>query len=216
MRKGNGPGSRRMARTPSQSESRAPDAAQSAVIEPAEIRAKDPDLKQLVKRIRTAMGRVVKHAADTVRAAMDAGDALIMAKRQLAHGEWMDWLEKNCALSIRTASDYMRLAEGREIIEAQIKAATELAVTANFNLGVTANFTITRALGWLKDEKENVLSMSAKGKATIGSKKKQEPKFINDMTPEELLAWLVPCWPQDKIIKLAELITTQYPSEANK
>jgi hypothetical protein len=58
--------------------------------------------------------------------AIDAGDDLKKAKKKLDHGEWMDWLEKNCALSDRTARVYMQLADGREIIEARIKAATEI------------------------------------------------------------------------------------------
>jgi hypothetical protein len=139
------------------------------------------------------MRGVVKGAADAVKAAMDAGDALILAKEKVGHGDWMLWLEKNCALSDRTARVYMQLAQGREIIEAQIKAATEMAVDCHFALGVSANFTITKALDFLRRDRENVVSTSTGGRATIGPKKKREKLYFADETPEHHLDdWLNP------------------------
>jgi hypothetical protein len=44
-----------------------------------------------------------------------AGQMLIEAKDQLAHGAWGRWLAKNFDLSARTAQDYMRLAREEQI-----------------------------------------------------------------------------------------------------
>jgi hypothetical protein len=208
-----------MTRASSNSKDRAPDAAQDTPAVPAVLDAevlatavskdKDVSLPQLAKRIRKSMGRVVKGAVDSVRAAMDAGDDLIMAKDKVGHGGWMNWLEKNCALSDRTARQYMQLAEGREYIEQQIKDVTELACNANFSLGFSANFTIARAIGVLQ-ARENIATTSG-GKATIGPKQRRETQVVEDMTPEEFLSkMLVPIWPPAKLLKLAELITTQF------
>jgi len=43
----------------------------------------------------------------------DAGDKLIEAKDQVAHGYWGTWVSKNFAIPDRTASRYMRLARLR-------------------------------------------------------------------------------------------------------
>jgi Protein of unknown function (DUF3102) len=43
----------------------------------------------------------------------DAGDKLIEAKDQVAHGYWAPWIKKNFALSDTTAKRYMRLARLR-------------------------------------------------------------------------------------------------------
>jgi hypothetical protein len=188
-----------------------------AVIEPAVIAPKDanpdPSLDQLGERIRNAMNRATKGAADMVMACMDAGDDLKKARDKLKHGEWMPWLEKNCALADRTARQYIQLAEGREIIEQQIKGASKLACNANFTPGVSADITIARALGWLKEQRE-----PAKERATGGSKKNEkskpvsdEPKHISQIKPEELLPMLRPLnWPPAWLIKLYELIGAQF------
>jgi hypothetical protein len=44
----------------------------------------------------------------------DAGDKLIEAKEQVAHGYWSTWLSKNFTLQHTTAQRYMRLARLRE------------------------------------------------------------------------------------------------------
>jgi hypothetical protein len=40
---------------------------------------------------------------------------LLEAKAQLKHGEWLPWLSENFDLTRRTASTYMRLANGKPI-----------------------------------------------------------------------------------------------------
>jgi hypothetical protein len=63
-------------------------------------------LSDLAARIRAAHQAV----GDAMKHAIAAGELLIEAKEQVAHGEWLPWLEKHCELSGRTAQAYMRLA----------------------------------------------------------------------------------------------------------
>lgn len=49
-------------------------------------------------------------ARSMVEHALRAGEYLIQAKEQCAHGEWQDWLEANCHFAARTARAYMQLA----------------------------------------------------------------------------------------------------------
>jgi hypothetical protein len=74
-------------------------------------------LAKLAARIRAeheASGSALKRGAAH---AMNAGDLLIEAKAQLKHGQWLPWLEGNCAISERTAQLYMRMAKARSKIE---------------------------------------------------------------------------------------------------
>lgn len=50
------------------------------------------------------------HWQSAVGHAISAGELLIAQKAELAHGEWLPWLEANFNGSERTAQNYMRLA----------------------------------------------------------------------------------------------------------
>lgn len=49
-------------------------------------------------------------ARGTVEAARRAGEALLTAKEQVKHGEWLPWLRDNFTASDRIAQAYMRIA----------------------------------------------------------------------------------------------------------
>jgi len=56
---------------------------------------------------------VVNRADKTIREqAREAGLALIAAKEQLKHGEFMPWLAENCTVSQQTANEWMAFARG--------------------------------------------------------------------------------------------------------
>ena len=58
--------------------------------------------------------------------AMRAGDLLIEVKKQLRHGEWLPWLEKNCGgVTPRSAQHYMKLSKHR--VRARSKYETDFA-----------------------------------------------------------------------------------------
>jgi hypothetical protein len=63
--------------------------------------------------------------------AIEAGQALIDAKRLLKHGEWLPWLKANCVFSERTARVYMQVARnpksavGADSIDAIVAASAK-------------------------------------------------------------------------------------------
>lgn len=52
-------------------------------------------------------------ARQGLKHAIRAGQLLVEAKSQVAHGEWVCWVKSNCHLSVRTAQVYMRLANSQ-------------------------------------------------------------------------------------------------------
>jgi hypothetical protein len=58
--------------------------------------------------------------------AMAAGDLLITAQQQVTHGQWGEWVEHNCKMSLRPAQVYMRLAGSRAEIEAKAQSSAHL------------------------------------------------------------------------------------------
>ena len=69
-----------------------------------------PALDSLADEIRRELSAAEADWHSAVGHAIRAGELLIEAKRQVAHGEWLLWLETNCPLSDREAQNYMRLA----------------------------------------------------------------------------------------------------------
>lgn len=65
---------------------------------------------------------------DAVVLALNTGDLLNAAKVLVPHGNWGQWLKTNFRHSAKTATDYMRLAEARSVVEAeaQIRSASDL------------------------------------------------------------------------------------------
>jgi len=60
--------------------------------------------------------------------AMEAGRLLAEAKAQVAHGEWLPWIEEHFSGSARTARAYMRLNENRAEVEANRQRVANLGV----------------------------------------------------------------------------------------
>jgi hypothetical protein len=68
-------------------------------------------LDSLAHRIRDAHALVGGCVRDAVLYAIEAGQLLLEARATVRHGEWLSWLKKNCAMSERTAQNYMRLSK---------------------------------------------------------------------------------------------------------
>jgi len=64
-----------------------------------------------------AMGRAMN---DVFRHAFEVGHALIEAQKRVGHGRWQSWVLAECGLSLRSASDYMRIARHEEFLKAEI------------------------------------------------------------------------------------------------
>lgn len=69
----------------------------------------------------TAMKSGIEHA-------MKAGALLIEAKEQVPHGQWLPWIEANCAMSERTAQLYMRLTRHKDIVDTKSATVADLTI----------------------------------------------------------------------------------------
>jgi len=58
--------------------------------------------------------------------ALECGRLLAQAKKQLAHGEWLPWLKRNCAVTPRAAQGYMRVASRWPQLEARTQHVSHL------------------------------------------------------------------------------------------
>jgi protein gp37 len=70
-------------------------------------------LPGLAKQINAEHDAAVGSARDAIEHVIRAGNLLIEAKAKVKHGEWQDWVERNCRFSIDTAQVYMKVAKNR-------------------------------------------------------------------------------------------------------
>jgi hypothetical protein len=68
-------------------------------------------LTELAGRIREMHASAEGTARSVVRQAAQCGELLSIAKTQIPHGRWEDWVQTNCEFSLRTAQVYMRVAK---------------------------------------------------------------------------------------------------------
>jgi hypothetical protein len=74
-------------------------------------------LTRLAGEIRHDIEAADKHWQNAVKHAIRAGEGLIEAKSQLAHGQWLPWLRENFpGFSERSASNYMRMARNSNAV----------------------------------------------------------------------------------------------------
>jgi hypothetical protein len=78
-------------------------------------------LAELAARIKQEHETVSAALTDSLRHAIEAGELLQEAKKQVPHGGWRPWLAQHCTISERTAQLYMRCAKNRTVIENQIR-----------------------------------------------------------------------------------------------
>jgi Protein of unknown function (DUF3102) len=77
------------------------------------LTAKIDDLDALAKVVSKHLQARAAAAQTFLEHALAVGDALVRAKKQVQHGEWLPWL-KSCDLSEDTAERYMKLARHRD------------------------------------------------------------------------------------------------------
>jgi hypothetical protein len=82
----------------------------------------DMSEEELAKTIKEKISFMLTSFKSSVTHAMDVGDLLIEAKKRVGHGNWEEWLKDHCQLSFSTARRYIRLANKRTKIEAQLTA----------------------------------------------------------------------------------------------
>jgi hypothetical protein len=91
-------------------------------------------VSELAKRANDYHAQVLSHARSAIESAWLAGEALNEAKKQIKHGDWLPWLEKNFSGSRQTADRYRALAancpslsnlDPNQSIDAALKALNE-------------------------------------------------------------------------------------------
>lgn len=105
-------------------------------------RATVPDrLKPVVERLYINLGQIASLEGDVKAAethklllAMAAGNDLIVIKNDVGHGNFGAWLKTNIACSARTATKYIKLADHRSLIEAQIGTSSDLSINGALRL----------------------------------------------------------------------------------
>jgi len=90
----------------------------------------DDDLDTHAAEIRKGIQEMQTQMRNALRICFKVGGHLILAKQQVAHGEWKRWLKENCFLSQRTAQLYMQLADNQGLIEDELVMTPELGVRA--------------------------------------------------------------------------------------
>ena len=92
------------------------------------------DLETLAHIIRTADQGAAHAVANMVEHALTAGDALIQAKAKVGHGNWLKYLRDECEIGADWAERYMKLARGREVLEANSARMRNLSITQALKL----------------------------------------------------------------------------------
>jgi Protein of unknown function (DUF3102) len=80
-------------------------------------------LDELAVRIRAEHQAAAEAARNGILHALQAGQLLREAQKQVPHGEWSHWLERNCEFNERTARRYVQLAS---LWDVKSVAATDL------------------------------------------------------------------------------------------
>jgi len=96
----------------------------------SKIPAAQQNLATLGVTVRAELVAVSRATTEMLTHAFAVGDALNQAKKLAGHGNWLHWLAAECGLSDRTANAYMRLANHREVLEANPQRAADLSVRA--------------------------------------------------------------------------------------
>jgi hypothetical protein len=94
-----------------------PKAKRKSKLQPSRNNTKRPtssraiELRSLARTINDAHKRTLLSGQELLNAAVQCGEALTEAKEVAGHGNWLDWLAKNCPdISEDTAQHYMRVS----------------------------------------------------------------------------------------------------------
>jgi Protein of unknown function (DUF3102) len=93
---------------------------------PAKRAQGETALSSLAKQIQEKHHAASAAMVSYIEHALDAGDLLDKAKKQVGHGQFGQWIERNCKMAQSTARLYMQLARNRTEIEAEISLQSGL------------------------------------------------------------------------------------------
>lgn len=83
-------------------------------------------IEKLLPDIRATHKEFLKSGQETVELARQIGDMLWKLKECVKHGEWGPLVEQRCEFTIRTATTYMKISGGWELLEKKTAAATTI------------------------------------------------------------------------------------------
>jgi hypothetical protein len=107
------------------------------------------NLPELTKRVKDGYAEIKRHEQDAVSKAMELGEIFLdMRDNKLKHGQFLNWIEKDCDLSIKTVERYITLHKNKNLLYSLDTGKLEVA-TIN-----SALRQIEKLTGKKKSEKE--------------------------------------------------------------
>jgi hypothetical protein len=94
---------------------------------PPTIVKPDPSADELAATVRAELEKVRASLANALASAINAGEALIVARSKLGRG-WQKWVREACGIALSTAKLCIQLAQHRAEIEAAIGDSAELSL----------------------------------------------------------------------------------------
>ena len=167
--------------------------AQAATDTAADRLAQSNSLADLAARIKVEHTAVSTALNESVKHAIAAGELLIEAKDQIAHGQWLPWLDDHCTISERTAQLYMRCAKNRRAIEDQIRngvadlSLNEAAAMLMLSSEVRKLFAFAKRLE--SADPEHLIDICAAGGFAVIRTNPFGSKEWNELTEPEQLEW---------------------------
>ena len=147
------------------------------------------DLDVLAKAVREHLQASANAAQNFLEHTLDAGDALIRAKAQVKHGEWLPWL-KLCDLSADKAERYMKLARHR--------AELNSAGVRNLSLGAALKLVAKKKpVDRPKAKKSRPVTHSDALAWWSSASPEARSRFIHGVGLKPLLAAIPPSWQRE-------------------
>jgi hypothetical protein len=146
------------------------------------------DREALIEAVKVAHQAVCNASRNVLSQAIIAGTALLKLKKLIKHGEWRHYLQRHCELSERSAQAYMRIAEHRELLEANPQRAADLSLRGALKL--ISNATDKSAKPAKSAKATTMLSSLAWSNATADERR----RFVDAIGFMEWLAAMPPSW----------------------
>lgn len=161
------------------------------------------DLAKNARIINEAHKEIVAAERTSLQHAITAGSTLRACKDSVEHGEWGEWLDKNCPdISEETARLYMRLADP--------KNADRLEAAAEQNGSAVADLSVRGAAKVLakKQTEEQKAARAAKKKISkVNVAKADVTEQLKALAPDEVLKALKDAeWDTEELTELAKLL----------
>lgn len=150
-------------------------------------------LDALAQRINEEQHQIEHHAKGMLLAAKAAGEALIEAKKMLAHGQFKQWVEVNTRVSYNTAREYMLVAKRANLTDLRqfdggIRAFLDATRETTKNTSTASNLPT-----FTEDDAEYALKIAARmdsefeGEREVAKTKLEKLAKDHGMTSGELL-----------------------------